>query len=167
MKFILGLNNNYSEFRSLFTNGLKPWPDCLETAYQKAAKYNPKRAASNSQAAMERANAFAMTGRGGRGRGGYPGGHNGKSAPNAKWVKDGADSPEERKGENGSPVGAYTANKSPLAGYKQGPCNNYGKYGHLAQERSAEAAETVAQYWDEEGGKIPGRESTTPPGKGK
>ena len=63
VKFILGLNNSYSEFRSFFTNGLKAWPDCLGTAYQDAAKYNPKRAASNSPAGMERENAFAMTGR--------------------------------------------------------------------------------------------------------
>ena len=27
-KFILGLNNSYNEFNSVFTNGLKPWPDC-------------------------------------------------------------------------------------------------------------------------------------------
>ena len=78
VKFILGLNISYNEFKSFFTNGLKPWPDCLETAYQEAAKYNPKRAAGNSPAAMECANAFAMTGRGSRGgRGGYPGGHKG------------------------------------------------------------------------------------------
>ena len=85
VKFILGLNSNYGEFKSFFTNGLKPWPESLEVAYQESAKYNPKRAASNSPAAMDRANAFAMTGRGGKGgRGGYPGGHKGKSAPNAK-----------------------------------------------------------------------------------
>ena len=168
VKFILGLNNSYSEFRSFFTNGLKPWPDCLETAYQEAAKYNPKRAANNSPAAMERANAFAMTGKGGRGgRGGYPGGHNGRSAPNAKWVKDGADSPVGEKSEKGSSVGAYIANKSPPSGYKRGPCNNCGKYGHLARECRAEAAETVAQYWGEEGGKSPGGKPTTSPGKGK
>ena len=168
VKFILGLNNSYNEFKSFFTNGLKPWPDCLETAYQEAAKYNPKRAASNSPAAMERANAFAMTGRGGRGsRGGYPGGHNGKSAPNAKWVKDGADSPEASTREKGSPVGAYTANKSPPAGYRRGPCNNCGKYGHLARECRSEAADTVAQYWGEEGGKSPGGKPTASPGKGK
>ena len=167
VKFIPGLNDNYNEFRSFFTNGLKPWPDCLDAAYQEAAKYNPKRAASNSPAAMERANAFAMTGKGGRGRGGYSGGHNGKSAHNAKWVKDGADSPEGERGEKESPIGAYTANKSPPAEYKRGPCNNCGKYGHLAWECRAEAAETVAQYWGEEGGKSPGGEATTPPGKGK
>ena len=34
LKLILGLNSNYGEFKSFFTNGLKPWPDCLETAYQ-------------------------------------------------------------------------------------------------------------------------------------
>ena len=52
-----------------------------------------------------------MTGRGGRsGRGGYPGGHKGKSAPNANWVKDGADSPNGGNSEKGSQVGAYTAN---------------------------------------------------------
>ena len=51
-KFILGLNNSYNEFRSFFTNGLKPWPDCLESAYQEAAKYNPKHAANNSPAGM-------------------------------------------------------------------------------------------------------------------
>ena len=43
LNFILGQNNSYGEFRSLFTNGLKLWPDCLETAYQEAAKHNPKR----------------------------------------------------------------------------------------------------------------------------
>ena len=53
IKFILGLNSSYNEFRSFYTNGLKPWPDCLETAYQNAAKYNPKRAAANPHAAME------------------------------------------------------------------------------------------------------------------
>ena len=169
VKFILGLNNTYSEFRSFYTNGLKSWPDCLETAYHDAAKYNPKRAATNSPAAMEHANAFAMTGRGGRGgRGGYPGGHKRKSAPNARWVKDGADSPEESSSsEKGSAIAAYTSNKSPPAGYKRGPCNNCGKFGHLARECRAEAADTVAQYWGEEGGKSPGGKSTTPSGKGK
>lgn len=53
VQFILGLNSSYNEFRSFCTNGLKPWPDCLETAYQDAAKYNPKRAAANPHAAME------------------------------------------------------------------------------------------------------------------
>ena len=170
VKFIMGLNNNYGEFRSFFTNGLKPWPDCLETAYQEAAKYNPKRAAYNSPAATERANAFAMTGREGRGgRGGYPGGHKGKSAPNAKWVRDGPDSPEgSSSSEKGSPVAAeYTSNKSPPAGYKRGPCNTCGKYGHLARECRGDAADTVAQYWGEEGGKSPGGKPTTSPGKGK
>ena len=123
VKFIPGMNISYNEFKSFYTNGLKPWPDCLETAYQEGAKYNPKRAATNSPAAMERANAFAMTGRGGRGgRGGYPGGHNGKSAPNAQWVKDGADSLEgSTSSEEGSPIGAYVATKSVPAGYKRGP----------------------------------------------
>jgi Zinc knuckle len=168
VKFILGLNNNYVEFKSFYTNGLKTWPDCLETAYQDTAKFNPKRAAGNSPAAMERANAFAMTGKGGKsGKGGYPGGHKGKSAPNARWVKDGADSPEGEKSDKGSPVGVYISNKSPPAGYKRGPCNNCGKYGHLARECRSEAADTVAQYWTDEGGKSPGGKSTTPPGKGK
>ena len=100
---------------------------------------------------MERANAIPMTDRGGKGgRGGYPGGHNGKSVPNAKWVKDGADYPEGTKNEK---VGAYTAKKSPPAGYKRGPCNNCGKYGHLARECRTESAETVAQ--GKEGGKSP------------
>lgn len=138
VKFILGLNSNYGEFKSFFTNGLKPWPDCLETAHQEAAKYNPKRAASNSPVGMERADAFAMTGRGGRGgRGGYPGGYKGKSAPNARWVKDGADSPKgSSSSEKGSPIAAYTFNKSPPAGYKRGPRNNCGKFGHLARENA-------------------------------
>ena len=43
VKFILGLNSSYLEFKSFFTNGLKPLPDCLESAYQEAAKYNPPR----------------------------------------------------------------------------------------------------------------------------
>ena len=134
VKFVLGLNNSYNEFRSFYTNGLKPWPDCLETAYQDAAKYNPRRAASNSPAAMERANAFAMTGRGGRGgRGGYPGGHNGKSAPNARWVTDGADSPEGGKSDRGSPIGAYTANKSPPAGTDEAPVTTAGSTATLRQ----------------------------------
>ena len=158
VKFILGLNNSYNEFKSFFTNGLKPWPDCLESAYKEAAKYNPKRAAGNSHAAMERANAFAMTGRGNKGgRGRYPGGHNGRSAPNARWVKDGADSPEGGKSDRGSPIGAYTANKSPTAGYRRGPCNNCGKYGHLGQ--SAEANPRTPMWST---GKIPDR---NPPGE--
>ena len=164
-KFILGLNHSYSEFRSFYTNGLKPWPDCLETAYQDAAKYNPKRAAANSPAAMERANAFAMTGRGGKGdRGGYPGGHNGKSAPYARWVKDGADSPEGEKSEK---VAAYTASKSPFAGYRRGPCNNCEKYGHLACECRSEPADTHVEHWKDPGYKCPGGKGSTPPGKGK
>ena len=168
VKFILGLNNSYNEFKSFFTNGLKPWPDCLESAYQEAAKYNPKRAAGNSHAAMERANAFAMTGRGNKGgRGRYPGGHNGRSAPNARWVKDGADSPEGGKSDRGSPIGAYTANKSPPAGYRRGPCNNCGKYGHLAAECRGEPADTHVEYWKDPGSKSPGGKLNTPPGKGK
>lgn len=91
------------------------------------------------------------------GRGGYSGGHNGKSTPNAKWVEDGADSSEKENSEKGSPVGAYTANESPPAGYKRGPCNNCGKYEHLARECRGEATDTVAQYWNEEGDKSPGR----------
>ena len=168
VKFILGLNYSYGEFRSFFTNGLKPWPDCLETAYQEAAKYNPKRAAFNSTAAIERANAFSMTGRGGKGgRGGYPGEHKGKSAPNAKWVKDGADSPDGGNSGKGIPVGAYTANKSPPAGYRRGPCNNCGKYGHLAAECRGEPADTHVEYWKDPGSKSPGGKLNTPPGKGK
>ena len=168
VKFVLGLNSSYGEFKSFFTNGLKSWPDCLEAAYQEAAKYNPKRAASNSPSAMERANAFAMTGRGGKGgRGGYPGGHKGKSAPNAKWVKDGADSPEGSNSERGSPIAAYTSNKSPPAGYKRGPCNNCGKYGHLAYECRGEPPDSHVEYWKDPGPRSPGGKPNTPPGKGK
>lgn len=98
VKFILGSSNSYVEFKSYYTNKLKQWPDCLEMAYLEARKYKPTRAADHSLAAIERANALAMTRRGGKGgRGGYPGGHNGKSAPNAKWVKDEADSPREAR----------------------------------------------------------------------
>ena len=169
VKFVLGLNSSYGEFKSFFTNGLKSWPDCLEAAYQEAAKYNPKRAASNSPAAMERANAFAMTGRGGKGgRGGYPGGHKRKSAPNAKWVKDGADSSEgSSSSEKGSPIVANTSNKSPPAGYKRGPCNNCGKYGHLAYECRGEPADSHDEYWKDPGPRSPGGKPNTPPRKGK
>ena len=168
VKFILGLNNAYSEFRLFYMNGLKPWPDCLEAAYQDATRYNPRRAAGNLPAAVERANAFAMTGRGGRsGRGGYPGGHNGRSAPNTKWLKDGADSLEGGKSEKGSPVGAYTAKKSPQAGYRRGPCNNCGKYGHLAAECRGEPADTHVEHWKDPRSKPPRGKLITPPGKGK
>ena len=142
VKFILGFSNSYVE--SYYTNNLKVWPDCLETAYLEATKYKPTRAADHSPTAMERANAFAMTRRGGKGgRGGYPGRDNGKSAPNAKWVKDGADSPEGGKNKK---VAAYTASKSPPAGCKRGPCNNCGKYGHLAYECRGEPADTHVEY---------------------
>ena len=82
VKFILGLNSHYSEFKNYYINSLKSWPDCLESAYIEASKYKPTESNNNSPAALERVNAFSMTGRGGKsGRGGYPGGHNGKSAP--------------------------------------------------------------------------------------
>jgi hypothetical protein len=105
VKFILGLNNHYAEFKNYFINSLKDWPDCLDEAYNEAAKFKPTKLLNNSPGAMERANAFSMTGRGKKGgRGGYPGGHNGKSAPGAKWVKDGADSPDSSNSEKGSPT---------------------------------------------------------------
>ena len=82
-------------------------------------------------------------------------------------MKDGADSSTGSNSDKGSPVAAYTANKSPPAGYRLGPCNNCGKYGHLARECRAAAAETIAQYWGEDGGKSPRGKSTASPGKGK
>ena len=170
VKFILGLNSHYAEFKNYYVNSLKTWPDCLESAYIEASKYKPTKNNNNSPGAMDRANAFSMTGRGGKkgGRGGYPGGHNGKSAPGAKWVKDGADSPDSTSSEKGFPtVAAYTATATPPKGYKRGPCNNCGKFGHFAFECRGEAAEQIAQYWGEEPGKSPGGKNTTPPGKGK
>ena len=145
------------------------WPDSLEESYNDAAKFKPMKGLG-SPAAMERANAFSMTGRGGKegGRGGYPGEHNGKSAPGARWVKDGADSQDSTSSDKGSPsTAAYTANATPPKGYKRGPCNNCGKFGHLAYECRGDPADMVAQYWGDEGGKSPGGKSTTPPGKGK
>ena len=171
VKFILGLNNYYSEFKNFYINNLKVWPNTLEESYNEASKFKPTKVLNNSPAAMERANAFAMTGRGGKsGRGGYPGGHNGKSAPGAKWVKDGADSPDSMSSERGSPAASaavYTASATPPKGYKRGPCNNCGKFGHLAYECRGNAADTVAQYWNEEGARSPGGKSNTAPGKGK
>ena len=169
VKFILGLNNYYLEFKNFYINNLKVWPDSLEESYNDAAKFKPMKGLS-SPAAMERANAFSMTGRGGKegGRGGYPGEHNGKSAPGARWVKDGADSQDSTSSDKGSPSAAvYTANATPPKGYKRGPCNNCGKFGHLAYECRGDPADMVAQYWGDEGGKSPGGKSTTPPGKGK
>ena len=170
VKFILGLNNYYSEFKNFYINNLKVWPDCLDEAYNEASKFKPTKLLNNSPVAMERANAFSMTGRGGKkgGRGGYPGGHNGKSAPGARWVKDGADSSDSTNSEKGSPTAAvYTATATPPKGYKRGPCNNCGKFGHLAYECRGDPADTVAQYWGDEGGKSPGGKSMTSPGKGK
>ena len=145
VKFILGLNNYYSEFKNFYINNLKVWPDCLDEAYNEASKFKPTKLLNNSPVAMERANAFSMTGRGGKkgGRGGYPGGHNGKSAPGARWLKDGADSSDSTNSEKGSPTAAvYTATATPPKGYKRGPCNNCGKFGHLAYECRGDPADT-------------------------
>ena len=65
IKFTMGLNHHYDEFKGYNMNYLSEWPTSLEEAYMEAAKCNPYQ----SQAGFERANAFAATGRGG-GRGG-------------------------------------------------------------------------------------------------
>lgn len=179
IKFTMGLNHHYDEYKGYYINSLREWPTSLEEAYMEAAKYNPyqKRAGQN-QGGIERANAFAATGRGGgrggrgrgRGRGGYPGGHNGKSTPNGHWVKDGPESPEGEKGKPSSPVAVYVASNSPPQGYKRGPCNNCGKYGHLAAECRGEPAQEYVQYWKEPGPRSPGGTNQSPqagPGKGK
>lgn len=144
IKFTMGLNHHYDEFKSFYTNRLKPWPNNLNDANFEATKFNPihrRVAAQANAAAFERANAFAFHERGGRGGRGYPGGRNGKSTPNGKWVRDGPgpDSPEGYKNEKGSTVAVYTASKTPPLGYKSGPCNNCNKYGHFAQECREEA----------------------------
>lgn len=151
---------------STYLTNTKSTLTAIQQAYEMAGRGGLEEASSH--AAMERVNAFAMTGRGNKGgRGGYPGGHNGRSAPNARWVKDGADSPEGGKSDKGSPIGAYTANKSPPAGYRRGPCNNCGNYGHLAVECRGEPADTYVEYWKGPGSKSPGEKLNTAPGKGK
>ena len=106
IKFIMGLNHHYNEYKGYYINCLRDWPDTLDKAYMDAAKFNPyqKHAAGQSQAGFERANAFAATGRGrggkggrgrGRGRGGYAGGPYGKNTQSGHWVRDGPESPKE------------------------------------------------------------------------
>ena len=174
LKFIMGLNHMYDDFKYFYINNLKPWPDTLDQANSEAAKFSPKtKSAAHSNAAdYERANAFAFTGRGGRsarGRG-YPGGHKGKTTPNGHWVRDGTESPEGGKSEKGSPVAVYTASKSPPHGYKRGPCNNCGKYGHFALECKETPEPMIENYWKESSPKSPGGYKSSPqlgPGKGK
>ena len=153
LKFIMGLNSSYEEFKCFYINSLKDWPLNLETAHAEAMRFSPnkeKRHAPGGQ--FERANAFAMHGRGGRGGRGYPGGHNGKSTPNGKWVRDGAgpDSPNKV-----TPVAVYTASKTAPPGYKRGPCNNCNKYGHYANDCREEAQLIEEQYWKEAGPRSP------------
>jgi hypothetical protein len=173
LKYTMGLNHHYDEFKYFYINNLKPWPETLEGAISESLTYNPKRANHHPPGgAFERANAFAFTGRGGRGGRGYPGGHNGRSAPNAKWVRDGPgpDSPEGQKKDKGSHIAVYTASKTPPPGYKRGPCNNCSKYGHFANECREEAQPMEEQYWKEAGPRSPGGKGTPPPaspGKGK
>jgi hypothetical protein len=158
IKFTMGLNQFYEEYKSFFINNLKTWPDTLDLAYSEAAKYNPKRAAAQSPGASERANAFTMSSRGGRGRDGhYPGGHNGRSTPNGYWAR--VETPERDQGEKGSTVAVYTASATAPHGYKRGPCNNCGKYGHLYKECRGELQHD--QY-----GKEPANPKSTGGGKG-
>ena len=126
LKFIVGLNNYYAEFKNFYINKLKEWPQNLDAAHADTIRFSPNREKRDA----ERDNAFAMTGRGGRGGRGYkqyPGGHNAKSTPNGKWVRDGPEpnSPEGQKSEKWSPIAVYTASKTAPPGYKKGPCNNF------------------------------------------
>ena len=178
LKFTMGLNHYYDEYKSYYVNYLRPWPENLEDAYTEASKYNPMQKRGYHAGGVERANAFAFSGRGGRngrgnrgGRGGrgHQGGRNGKG--NGKFVRehvrDDAESPEEEKG---TPVAVYTASNTPPHGYKRGPCNYCGKYGHLAAECRGEPEQEHVQYWKEAGPRSPGGNKFTPPsgpGKGK
>lgn len=169
LKFIMGLSSQYEEFKSFYVNNLKPWPHALEDAYYEATKYSPKRTSGNAQGGFERANAFSMTGRRGRsgrgGRGRYPLGQRDQFAFNGKCEKDRSESPE---GMKGSPLAVYTASATPPHGYKRGPCNNCGKYGHYAFECRGEPQKMEAKYWNDPKGS--GGGNATPPnspGKGK
>ena len=174
LKFIMGLNHHYDEFKSYYINRLKAWPENLVDASYEAAKFSPspKRHAPYSPGAFERANAFALTGRGGKSGRGYHGGHKGKSTPNGRWVRDepGPESPEgykSDKGEKGAAIAVYTASKTPPLGYKRGPCNNCSKYGHFAKECREEPQPIEAQYWKESGPRSPAGMGTPPHASGK
>lgn len=172
LKFIMGLNNHYAEFKYFYINNLKEWPPNLDAAHAETIRFSPNRDKRElNTGAFERANAFAMTGRGGRGGRGYkqyPGGHNGKSTHNGKWVRDGPgpNSPEGQKSEKGSPIAVYTASKIAPPGYKRGPCNNCSKFGHFAQDCREEPQPMEAQYWKEAGPRSPGGKGTPPPSPG-
>lgn len=171
LKLIMGLNSHYEEFKSFYVSSLQPWPDTLEDANYEASKYSPKRAGGNAQGAFERTNAFTMNGRGNRGERRGRGGRGGYSVEqrdlppfNAKSENDAADSPE---GMKGSPLAVYTASATPPLGYKKGPCNNCGKYGHYAFECRGEPQKMEAKYWNDPKGSGGGK--ATPlnsPGKG-
>ena len=145
LKFTMGLNHLYEEHKNFFINGVKPWPQSLDDAYTSATKYIPKqRQQGGANAAAERANAFVMRhGKGGGGNRG--GGHESKSAPNAKFVRyDKAD------GEADSKHSAYVAAAAPSPGNKKfskkGTCHNCGEPGHYSY-----ACTEPVQYWKEDG----------------
>ena len=39
LKFTMGLNHHYNEYKSFYTNNLKPWPTNLDDAYSEAASW--------------------------------------------------------------------------------------------------------------------------------
>ena len=138
LKFTMGLNHLYEEHKNFFINGVKPWPDTLEEAFQSASRFIPtKRLSGGGGAAAERANAFAMkAAKGAKG-------HESKSTPNGKFVRHEKSEVEAEPKQSIAAAAATTlGNKKP---YRKGSCNNCGEMGHYAY-----ACTEPVQYWKED-----------------
>ena len=164
IKFTLGLNHHYDDYKYHFVNNLRPWPESLEEAHNEAVKFLPNRkvGGGGSPAAFKRANAFAY----GKGRGGGRGAYS-KTGPGHKGKSThGADSDSEKGSPvSPTPVNAANATPSPPGGNRRGICNNCNKPGHYSYQCTEEP-----QYWKEDPKhKSPQGRGTPPntPGKGK
>ncbi len=130
LKFTMGLNRGYDEYKSFYINELKPWPLSLEHAYTEAAKYSPKKQNPQSPGAFERANAFVSPGRGkGGGRTTHYGPvHKGRSTPGGRWARNGYDSSDYS--DKSSPEAKHTANATASPSLRSPTCYNCGKPRH-------------------------------------
>jgi hypothetical protein len=118
LKFTMGLNSSYSEYKQYYEDGLKSWPENLSDALTEAAKYKPRGIGSGNPNDMGRANAFTMRGRGkGRGRGRFSGRGRGT---------------DSRAGSLGDYTGTHSGTQSEY-GTRKGDCHTCGE-GHYSFE---------------------------------
>jgi hypothetical protein len=131
IKFVLGLNANYSDYVFNFKNKVRPWPITLEEAQSDAGNYmlpGTKTGAQTQNPPGDKRNVFAANRGGKAGRGGR-GGRGGQSEKTAHEGKGRSGTPHREREE--SPHGEK---EDTGYGTRYGNCNNCGDEGHYAYE---------------------------------